>query len=67
MGRVDLELLKKPPAEYKLLLERLRAVCLDLDAVRATKASKLLESQVSSYLEQLQQQQERPRMQAKQC
>lgn len=57
MARVDLELLKKPPAEHKPVIERLRAVCLDLDAVRATKASKLLDSQVSSYLEQLQQQQ----------
>ncbi|CAK9101987.1 unnamed protein product [Durusdinium trenchii] len=59
IGRIDLELLKKGAAEYQPTLDAIMAVATDLDTVRATKATKLVESHLSRHLEQVQAAQEK--------
>lgn len=59
LGRIDLPFLQKGPGQYKAALDSIMAVATDLDAVRATKASKMLQSHVDRLNEQIQSQQEK--------
>lgn len=59
LGRIDLPFLQRGPEQYKAALDSIMAVATDLDAVRATKASKMLQSHIDRLNEQIQSQQEK--------
>ena len=50
-GRITVELLKPGAAEYKPVVDQIMATATDLDAVRATKATKLVQNQIDRQLD----------------
>ena len=50
-SRITVELLKPGAAEYKPVTDRIMAIASDLDAVRATKATKLVQNQLDRQLQ----------------
>ncbi|CAJ1384146.1 unnamed protein product [Effrenium voratum] len=52
INRIDLQLVQKGSAEYQPIVDRIMVVATDLDAVRATKATKLVDAHLQRLVEQ---------------